>query len=188
MNSIYRHVNAPLPSPGIPSAGETPAARYARICGDNRLRHNREELVSEPYVSVAVIAADLGVPLEQLTARLGDAVQVDASGLRVCTRETSARVIAEHHAAVGQARAQAAARRQAQVDADPVPALRARLHARPTAVDMGAKVGEPVVVGAALAAMREISGDRDRQLDDAAATRQELTTGTLVYHRYDEKE
>jgi hypothetical protein len=89
---------------------------------------------------------------------------------------------------VERARQLAAARRQAQVDADPIPARRARLRAKPTAADYGAKVGEPITVGGALALMKEQDGSRDKELDAAAATREEMTSGRLTYHPIRPKE
>ncbi len=133
----------------------------------------------DDLVALAVLSVETGVDVDVLGARLGDAVRHDQTGLRCVTSEAAKTFLDGHHAA------RQAAREQARLDAErlAVPnAARARVRWLKQTQHVDA-ANEPLLPGAALAAMREADGSRDHELDRAAEARRELLDGRTVYHR-----
>jgi hypothetical protein len=120
--------------------------------------------------------------LEVLAARLGDAVRADEDGWRVVTSER-AKAFRDELAAARQRERERQAQLAADIAAKGNP-TRDRVRRLQAAQDRFALVdnGEPLDPRQALAAMKLVAGDHDRQLDAAATSRQELLSGATVYH------
>ncbi len=140
-------------------------------------------------IALVTVAAEVGIGADELAQRFGDAVIVDAAGVR-CISAERAREFITTHRALRQAEAERRRRRRAELAARPNP-VRERLAARKRAEEQLGQIGspgEPLDPREALATMQMLDGATDRRLAASARRRDEQTTGQLVYRRYGEME
>lgn len=134
---------------------------------------------------VALVALELGIDADALAARLSADVILDAAGIRVVASDTARRVVSEHRAALQARRDQDAAEVAAARSA--VNPMRERIQALRSAQAAIEAPSGPTAPGEALAIIQMLDGSQDEKLDASAARFDELTTGTMPYHRIGER-
>jgi hypothetical protein len=177
-HTSFQLANESLPKrPPIPNVPD-PAARAATVT--TKTRHNRSKKEREPMpepktVAVATVSLELGIPVDELAARLAADVTIDPAGCRAISVERAKAFIAATNAQRQQARDEEAQRWREQL-ARPHPTRERvrRLARRPTPADPSISAFAMLVGGTTDDPLERAGGHMSEMLSNATS---------MTYHR-----
>ena len=127
-------------------------------------------------IPVAIVAGEVGADTDELAARLGNAVTLDAIGVRCIPADTAVDLITDHRAALQAERDRKAAQREA-ARQRPHP-VRERIRALQRQQEEWQ--GDPDTPALA----RALAGDPESRFNKSDAALAEMMSGQVVQHRF----